>query len=195
MNNHSIDKEISYYQEICQKFIKYLMPTLPEGSKIEYSFNKNLGQQIKDISDKLHESPNFDTLRASTLKIDILLGIKIPNKSTKYILFEVKYSNQLTLNDYSQLIGYLQVAKNLNIGILFLVFKDEPLNALSKDFSQLLNLNNIALEWEIKEPNNDINSFKVGICKYMPGNGIEWVNTDINKGIKNFDELKKLLDK
>ena len=123
-------KETDFYHEISEKFRRYLLSYLPENSQIEFSYNKLLPQMVAEIEEKFNYKSHFSEKYIPSLKLDILFGIKTPNEEIKFILFEVKYLNQLALAEFSQLIGYLQVAKEIKIGILLLVTKERVKNKL-----------------------------------------------------------------
>ncbi len=189
-------KEIDFYPEICNGFSKYLESYLPKNSKIFFSFNKLLPQMIDEIESKAGIQSKSSSVYIPKLKLDILFGIKIPNKiELVYILLEVKYLNQLSLADYSQLIGYLQVAKNIIFGILFLVIKPNSINSLSNDLQEILRTQNLPMEWKMHINKNirDEYHFKTGISYYVPLNGIDWVNTNDVQGISSFKELADLI--
>ncbi len=91
-------KGIDFYPEICEKFSAYLIPYLPETTKIQYSYNKSLPQMIQEIENKFSlKSTKTDYI--PKLRLDILFGFKISNKKEiVYLLLEVKYLNQLGLS-------------------------------------------------------------------------------------------------
>lgn len=186
-------KEIDFYPEICEKFSNYLITYLLESSEIQYSYNQSLPQMIAEIKHKFGITESEDTEYVPKLRLDILFGVKI-KKSDKitYLLLEVKYLNQLGLSEYSQLAGYLQVAQNIKIGILFLVMKPKSNSALSNDFNEILKTHNLPMQWKMlidKQTKQQENDFKTGISYYVPNNGVEWINTTEIKGISSFKEL------
>lgn len=188
--------EIDFYPELCEKFKNYLLSYLPDESKIAYSYNKTLPLMLSEIHQQLKEQIIIAEQYVPTLKLDILLAVKVPNKDVRLILFEVKYLNQLSLADFSQLVGYLQVAKGIEIGILLLVTKSPTKNALSNDFSDIVLMENLPMEWTLIVKEMEINNeytFKVGICYYVPYNGIEWINTKKLAGISSFNALANLI--
>lgn len=170
-------KEIDFYPEICKKFRNYLIDYLPDNSEIKFSYNKSLPQMISEIEKQfsLTESDNSDYI--PKLKLDILFGIKTPEKDNiTYLLLEVKYLNQLGLSEYSQLSGYLQVAQNIKLGVLFLVMRSKSSSALSNDFNEIINTHNLPMKWKMIINDNAEEkqiSFKTGISFYIPNNGIE----------------------
>jgi len=181
-------KEIDFYPEICEKFKKYLITYLPNNVEINYSFNKLLPQMMDEINKKFDISET-DNSYIPKLKLDILFGIKISNEKLFYILFEVKYLKQLGLAEYSQLSGYLQVAKNIKFGILFLVLKPNSNSSLSSDFNEIIRTNNLPMKWKMMIDNSEEFSYKTGISYYIPNNGIDWIDTKNIGGISSFEEL------
>jgi len=186
-------KEIDFYPEICEKFSNYLLTYLPEFSEIKYSYNKSLPQMISEIKEQFGINNQEDTNYIPKLKLDILFGVKLKEKKKiTYILLEVKHLNQLGLSEYSQLSGYLQVAQNIKIGILFLVMKPKSNSALSNDFNEIIKTHNLPMKWKVlidsKLTEKQLD-FKAGISYYVPNNGIEWINTIDIDGISSFEEL------
>lgn len=185
--------EISFYPEISAKFSKFLSYYLPEGSKVYYSYNKFLPQMIEEIEQYMGEKSELSQNYVPSLKLDILLGVKIPDKAIRFILLEVKYSSQLALADYSQLVGYLQVAKKIDVGILFLVQKQAKANVLSNDFSDIIRMNNLPMKWNMNLGEEDfIYNFSSGICYYIPNSKIEWISTEELSGINSFMSLSNI---
>ncbi len=184
-------KEIDFYPEICAKFKKYLITYLPNDAEINYSFNKLLPQMIDEINEKFGINETNSSY-IPKLKLDILFGIKIGNEKLFYILFEVKYLKQLGLAEYSQLSGYLQVAKNIKFGILFLVLKPNSNSSLSSDFNEIIRTNNLPMKWKMLIDTIDKQeefNYKTGISYYIPNNGIDWIDTKNIGGISSFEEL------
>jgi hypothetical protein len=189
-------KETDFYPELSEKFRKYLFLYLPENSQVEFSYNKALPKMVEEIKEKLNCNCRFSEKFIPSLQLDILFGIKIPNEEIKYILFEVKYMNKLALAEFSQLIGYLQVAKEIKIGILLLVTKNQNTSSLSNDFSDILLMKKLPMRWSImlKEVITDNKyEFETGICSFVPNNGIDWVDTNEVNGISSFEVLVEKL--
>ena len=185
--------EISFYPEICEKFSKYLLCYLPKDSLIAYSYNKFLPQMVNEIECSIGEKSTISSSYIPSLKLDILLGIKIPNKTIRFVLLEVKYGTQLTLADYSQLTGYLQVARKIGIGILFLVRKQSKMNVLSNDFGEIVRMQTLPMEWKMQISHNFHHSFYSGISYYVPNSEIDWVETHDLLGISSFLSLSQKL--
>ena len=109
-------------------------------------------------------------------------------------MLEDKHLTQLGLSEYSQLIGYLQVAKDIELGVLFIVLKPKSTSPLSNEFHEIIRTNNLPMEWKVSlDKNKDERNFKTGISYYVPNNGIEWIDTTELNGISSFEELAKLI--
>ena len=188
-------KEIDFYPEICTKFKRYLVSYLPVGTKISYSYNKSLPQLIYDIEIELEQKSSLSEKYIPKLKLDILFGIKLENsEDIAFVLLEVKHLTQLGLSEYSQLAGYLQVAKDIKLGVLFIVLKPKSTSPLSNDFHEIIRTNNLPMAWKVLlDRTKDERDFKTGISYYVPNNGIEWINTQELNGISRFKELAKLI--
>lgn len=186
-------KEIDFYNEFSDKFTKYLSTYLGSEIEIAFSSNKSLDSMIAQLSNELGEKIHFENEYIPKLKLDILFGIKKGNK-VHLILFEAKYLKQLSLKDYSQLSGYLQVAKNISTGILLLIVKGSSPNKLSNDFNEIVQLRKLPMDWTQIVSDNSY-PFKTGIITYQPGNGINWVDTKAVNGISTFEELAHIIEK
>ena len=186
-------KEIDFYEEFAEKFKKYLSGYLNEEFEIAYSHNKSLDSMINEVCDNFELPAPFPNEYIPKLKLDILFGIKKYDK-VHFILVETKYLTQLSLKDYSQLSGYLQVAKNIGIGLLLLIVKGTSPNKLSSDFGEILNLNKLPMDWKVVIKSKEF-KFKSGILTYQPGNGINWIDTNNVNGISDFDELVEIINK
>jgi hypothetical protein len=184
-------KEVEFYPEICAKFAKYLISYLPDESKIHFSYDKLLPQMIDEIETKFNQKSS-SPVYVPKLKLDILFGIKIiPNDKITYLLFEIKYLKQLGLAEYSQLVGYLQVAQNIKLGILLLVIKGNTVSRLSNDFQEIIRTQNLPMQWKVVIENEfqTENNFKTGICYYIHNNGFGWIDCNDINGISSFEEL------
>jgi len=185
-------KEIDFYDEFSEKFITYLRGYINVDLEIAYSVNKSLDAMIKEVSNKLDAEISFENEYIPKLKLDILFAIKNKSK-THLILFEVKYLRQLSLKDYSQLSGYLQVAKNISTGILLLVVKGSSPNKLSNDFNEIIKLKKLPMNW-IQNIKDKQYLYKTGIIYFQPGNGINWIDSKRINGISNFEELALIIN-
>lgn len=182
-------QEVEFYPEICEKFNKYLLSCLPAESEIAFSYDKLLPKMVQEIESKLNGVSVFSGRYIPLLKLDILFGIKHNDDPIKFILLEVKYSDMLTLANYSQLVGYMQVAKQIKAGILFLVDKGRSVNYLSTDFSNILLTDNLPMTWNMSLGELAQYQFRSGICNYRPNSNIIWKYTTDLCGISSYKEL------
>lgn len=182
--------EISFYREFAEKFSSYLISYLGEDFNVYHSFNKSLDCMVEELEEQAGVSIRIKDDYIPKLKLDICFAVLNKKKEVKLILIEAKYLNQLSLKDYSQLIGYLQVAKSISLGLLLLIQKGHSTNKLSNDFQEILNLRKLPMDWimALKAIKEEF-SFKTGIISYIPNNGIDWLDTKVLNGISSFEEL------
>lgn len=189
-----LQNEISYYEEFSKKFSQHLSSYLSVGYSVFYSCNKTLDFIVSDLERQSGITIKEEGAYVPKLKVDIVFSIINPDKKVRLILIEAKYLNQLSLKDYSQLVGYLQVAKTIDLGLLLLIQKGISPNKLSNDFQEIVRLKKLPMDWyiDIRKINQQYN-FKTGIINYIPAGGFDWINTaDIN-GISSFEELSEIL--
>lgn len=185
--------EVDFYQEFAEKFTKNIQAHLPPDTNVYFSTNATLDKLVHDISTQAGIEIPFNQEYIPKLKLDVVFGI-VSGTKCKLILVEAKYLSKLSLKDYSQLTGYLLVAKEIEIGLLLLVTKDYSHSKLSNDFNEIVSLGKLPMNWEM-EIKDEMESFafKTGIVYYQPGNGIDWVDTKKYNGISSFTELAKLV--
>lgn len=182
--------EISYYKEFAEKFTTYLISYLGEDFRIYYSLNRNLDSMVEDLEQQSNVIISTEAIYIPKLKLDICFAIINKIDDVKLILIEAKYLNQLSLKDFSQLVGYLQVAKNISLGLLLLIQKGHSSNKLSNDFQEIVSLKKLPMDWILNLKSiGEEHHFKTGIISYIPGNGIDWINTKNLNGISSFEEL------
>ncbi|MBS3999556.1 MAG: hypothetical protein KGZ71_03645 [Desulfobulbaceae bacterium] len=186
--------EISYYDEFSVKFSSYLKTYLPQSYSVHFSCNKTLDNIIFDLEQQSGLSISDNDTYIPKLKVDIVFLISGDTLKPRLILIEAKYLNQLSLKDYSQLVGYLQVAKSIDFGLLLLIQKGLSVNKMSGDFQEIVRLKKLPMDWIINlKKSNEMYQFKTGIINYTPGNGIDWIDTKELNGISSFDDLAMLL--
>ena len=145
---------------------------------------------VEDLEQQSNVIISADGTYIPKLKLDICFAIINKTDNVKLILIEAKYLNQLSLKDYSQLVGYLQVAKNISLGLLLLIQKGHSSNKLSNDFQEIVSLKKLPMDWILNLKSiGEEHHFKTGIISYIPSNGIDWVNTKELYGISSFEEL------
>ena len=189
-----IQNEISYYEEFSKKFSQYLNTYLGENYSVFYSCNKTLDFIVSDLENQSGITIKEEGTYIPKLKVDIVFSIINSDKKVRLILIEAKYLSQLSLKDYSQLVGYLQVAKTIDLGLLLLIQKGMSPNKLSNDFQEIVRLKKLPMDWFIyMKIINEQYNFKTGIINYLPAGGIDWIDTaDIN-GISAVEELADML--
>lgn len=184
--------EQDFYDEISLKLGCYMEEILPEGYEVAFSKNKPLGQMIEELQQELSGNTAYNSSYIPNLQLDILMDIKIPDGTIKLCLIEVKYSKNLSLINYSQLVGYLQVAKKIPLGLLLLVVKNPRSSNMSNDFSEILNTNYLPMDWHmfVREGSGEERyDFRVGICGLTPNNGFHWIRSSSCYGISSWEEL------
>ena len=187
-------KEVDFYPEFSQKLSKYLESYLSQDIQFAYSCNKSLDSMINELSEKLNIVIDFNEEYIPKLKLDILFCFKKDTR-TCLVLFEAKYLKQLALSSYSQLTGYLQVAKNIKIGISLLIVKGTSPNKLSNDFNEIIQLKKLPMEWtQIQSIDGKKNTFKTGIMYYQPNSTINWIGTKKLNGISSFEDFAKEIE-
>ncbi|MES2702675.1 MAG: hypothetical protein V4649_08555 [Bacteroidota bacterium] len=186
--------EISYYEEFAQKFKQYLISYLGNEYVVAYSCNNTLNVLINNIEAEISITISPVNLYIPKLKVDIVFAVVDRHKVVKFILIEAKFLNQLSLKDYSQLVGYLQVAKFIDSGLLLLIQKGNSINKLSNEFQEIIRLQKLPMDWimDLRKINEKC-VFKTGIISYLPNNGIDWVDTEDINGISSFESLAKYL--
>lgn len=182
--------EISFYDEFSKKFSQYLTHYLGDGYKVFYSCNNTLDNLVNNLEEVCGIKIKPDRAYLPKLKLDIVFAICGGNKKPRLLLIEAKYLHQLSLKDYSQLVGYLQVAKTIDLGLLLLIQKGTSTNKLSNDLLEIVRLKKLPMDWIIHlKQFNETYNFKTGIISYVQNNGIDFFDTKEIYGIFSFDEL------
>lgn len=186
--------EVSFYEEFSKKFSQYLSSYLGKSFNVFYACNNTLDNLISNLEKACNISIKPDNVYIPKLKLDIVFAICGENQKPRLILIEAKYLHQLSLKDYSQLVGYLQVAKTMDLGLLLLIQKGATSSKLSNDFQEIVRLKKLPMNWIIDlQQFNEIHKFKTGIISFIPNNGIDWLDTKEINGISSFEELSALL--
>lgn len=186
--------EVSFYEEFSKKISQYLATYLGGNFKIFYACNNTLDNLITNLEKACGIKIKPDNVYIPKLKLDIVFVICSDNQKPRLLLIEAKYLQQLSLKDYSQLVGYLQVAKTIDLGLLLLIQKGVTSNKLSNDFQEIVRLKKLPMNWimDIKQF-HETHKFKTGIISFIPNNGIDWLDTKEINGISSFEELTALL--
>jgi hypothetical protein len=186
--------EVSFYEEFSKKFSQYLSSYLGNTFQVYYACNNTLDNLISNLENGSGIKIKPDDVYIPKLKLDIVFAICGENQDPRLILIEAKYLHQLSLKDYSQLVGYLQVAKTIELGLLLLIQKRGASNKLSNDFQEIVRLRKLPMNWMMSlQQINETHNFKTGIISFIPNNGIDWLDTKEISGISSFEELSVLL--
>ena len=186
--------EVSFYEEFSKKLSQYLSSYLGSNFKVYYVFNNTLDNLISKLEKVSGIKIKPANVYIPKLKLDIIFAICSNNQKPRLILIEAKYLHQLSLKDYSQLVGYLQVAKTIDLGLLLLIQKGATSSKISTDFQEIVRLKKLPMKWfiDLKQINEQYN-FKTGIISYVPNNGIDWLDTKEIHGISSFEELTDII--
>lgn len=186
--------EVSFYEEFSKKFSQYLSTYLGDNFKVFYACNNTLDNLISNLEKACGIKIKPDNVYIPKLKLDIVFAISGDKQKPRLILIEAKYLHQLSLKDYSQLVGYLLVAKTIDLGLLLLIQKGATSNKLSNNFQEIVRLKKLPMNWmmDIKQF-NETHNFKTGIISFIPNNGIDWLETKEINGISSFEQLSALL--
>jgi hypothetical protein len=169
-----------------------------ESGYAHYSLNHPILKTLRarypsdPIESDLSVKIDFQNEYVPKLKLDVLFAFE-KGGQVHLILIEAKYLSQLALQNYSQLSGYLQVAKNISTGILVLINKGYSANRLSNDFSEIIQLEKLPMDWTQLVKSKQY-QFQTGIVTFQPGNGIEWIDTSELSGISSFQQLAELIE-
>lgn len=185
-------REEDFYEEIANVVIRDLKKRNPEY-EVVYSQNKHLPDMIREIEEKSGSETAFHGKFIPSLKLDILFGFKKrEEQKVSLFLFEVKYANALQLMHYSQLVGYLDVAKKINVGVLFLVEKGyaSP-NMMTEDFSQVIQSGGLSMKNKVVQLYGEQSTFSrtIGICSWRQGARLSWYNTSSLGGITSLQQI------
>ncbi len=182
--------EISFYEEFSKKFSQYLIDYLGTDFTVYYSCNNTLDNLISNLEKACGIKIRPANVYIPKLKLDIVFVVCCESKKPRLILIEAKYLHQLSLKDYSQLVGYLHVAKIIDLGLLLLIQKGASSSKFSNDFQEIVRLKKLPMDWIVDlKQFNEKHNFKTGIISYVPNNGIDWVDTKEIFGISSYDEL------
>ena len=182
--------EISFYPGICDYFERQLKLALP-NVKIASAIDGTLNNLICQTSTKLQLSSTFSNQYIPKLKVDILFHFAQDGEET-LLLFEVKYSESLKLMNYSQLLGYLHVAKIIETGILLLVPKPDTRSILSNDFDEILQMNSLPLKVKLTDDRVggvDMSRISTGITEFSVGGTPAWYGSGAPEGIGSMEAL------
>lgn len=188
-------KEIDFYQEISEIVAELLEIHLPPTHRVAYTHNqrdtKTLNTMVRDLERQLglehsdHYWPD--------LSVDALVGVSSPEAKVQYIVLEIKYQNAVSLMEFSQLVGYLQVGRHVQFGLLISVVQPGK-SAISGAFKREVSSGALPMSWRMIDRSNERSSqFDSGIVTYPIGGQARFVDSSASMGISSPEALAKAL--
>jgi hypothetical protein len=122
---------------------------------------------------------------------DILVGISCGDGNLRLALIEVKGpAKSVGLTDYSQLVGYLQVAELIQVGALLLIENDSSASRVSSELKKVINSGRLLLKWTVLSRNNeDVREHQTGICSCGNSGLIDWEETSTIGGLSTSSQF------
>lgn len=184
-------KEVDFYQQVVDRFVKHLSDGLPNGYRIFGLHNQmpncsDLTGMIRTLENLIGCKP-FERY-FPRIKIDCLIAVADKSNRVRVMMLEVKYGNPLRLIDFSQLIGYLQISQFCALGSLVLV-SDSNQETTSADFQKLIDLSEMDLSWTVQGSGGGFQSYSVSILRLDVGGGTQFVDTTHTYGLSSWQEI------
>lgn len=122
---------------------------------------------------------------------DVVLGATNGDEKLRLAMIEVKGpAKSVGLGDYSQLVGYLQVARLIEVGALLLIEQGAIPSPVSGDLKKLINSGRLLVNWRVSSTvSEEHRNFIAGICSYAPGGFIDWIDLKSMSGISSWRDL------
>ena len=188
-------KETDYYGRICQKIELHLSTAIGPDFRVAAADNTTfptLKDQVASICRRLGVKSLSDQF--PQIRTDICFGVLDRSNNVKFGIIEVKGpAKTVGLAEFSQLIGYLQVAQTIEIGLLLLIVNQLPPSILTADLSDVINTGRLAAKWTVllgSDENRRLN-YETGICSYEIDGSIDFVNTSGIDGFSSWIGLAK----
>jgi hypothetical protein len=185
-------KEVDHYDEICKLIIDSVTSALPSEWNCAIVNNQhfpNLRLQVKNLCSQLEIG---DVSQSFPIVLpDILLGVCDSESRLRLAMFEVKGpANSMGLTDYSQMMGYLQSAEKINIGVLLLIEARPTEAPTSSDLQRVIDGGWLLADWTCTSNfSGRSNRYRSGISWYSPGGNIEWASLTAVGGVSNWNEF------
>ena len=121
----------------------------------------------------------------------MVLGATNGDEKLRLAMIEVKGpAKSVGLGDYSQLVGYLQVARLIEVGALLLIEQGAIPSPVSGDLKKLINSGRLLVNWRVSSTVfEEHRNFIAGICSYAPGGFIDWIDLKSMSGISSWRDL------
>ena len=122
---------------------------------------------------------------------DVVLGATNGDGKLRLAMIEVKGpAKSVGLVDYSQMVGYLQVARRIEVGALLLIEQGAIPSPVSGDLKKLINSGRLLVNWRVSSTAfEEHRNFNAGICSYVPGGFIDWIDLKSMSGISGWTNL------
>ena len=189
-------KETDYYGRICQRLELHLSTAVGAEFRVaavDNTTSPTLKDQVAKVCDRLGVkslSEHFPQIRT-----DICFGVLDKSNNVKFGIVEVKGpAKTVGLAEFSQLIGYLQVAQTIEIGLLLLIVDRATPSILTADLSAVINTGRLAARWTVllgSDENRRLN-YETGICSYEIDGSIDFVNTSGIDGFSSWIGLARV---
>lgn len=179
--------ETDYYGRICGRVESHLSTALGTGFRVAAVDNKTaptLRDQVAKICSRFEIDSQGD--KYPQIRTDITFGVIGSSNELKLGIIEVKGpAKTVGLSEFSQLIGYLQVAQSIEIGLLMLIVDQMPPTILTSDLSSVISTGRLAAKWTVYlgSDKKRVFTYETGICAYEIDSSIDFVNTS---GIDGF---------
>jgi hypothetical protein len=186
------DNERSHYDALCSVFEVEVRSGLGDGWSVCCVNNTgptNLRDQVDQICRELG-LPLSGKLFPMILT-DVVLGATNGDGKLRLAMIEVKGpAKSVGLVDYSQLVGYLQVARLIEVGSLLLIEQGAIPSPVSGDLKKLINSDRLLVYWRISSLMiEEHQNFNTGICSYVPGGFVDWIDLTSMRGISSWTDF------
>lgn len=188
----SRNNERSHYNALCSIFEIEVRSSLGRDWDVccvNNTGHSNLRDQVDQICRQL-ELPLSGNLFPAILT-DVLLGTTNGDGKLRLAMIEVKGpAKSVGLVDYSQMVGYLQVARLIEVGALLLIEQGAIPSPVSTDLKKLINSGRLLVNWRVSSTVfEEHHNFNAGICSYVPGGFIDWIDLKSMSGISGWTDL------
>ena len=196
--------ELSHYQGIADRLTPILEQEFGQEYSIEIVHNQT-GSGCRNLLDMANKIRSTFSLAGQTdfpkIDIDMLIGVYNPRvRDLRFSIVEVKDVKAMNSTHYSQLIGYLQVAQLVSVGLLINVVGPRDA-AISAELQSLLSSGQLPLSWKSKYPNQiydngeiassgRVQGFSTGVLSYAPMGAVSFISTPMAWGISDWQDFR-----
>lgn len=186
------DNERSHYNALGSIFEIEVRSSLGSDWSVSCVNNtgpSNLRDQVNQICRQLGLPLSGNLFPA--ILTDVVLGATNGDGKLRLAMIEVKGpAKSVGLVDYSQMVGYLQVARRIEVGALLLIEQGAIPSPVSGDLKKLINSGRLLVNWRVSSTAfEEHRNFNAGICSYVPGGFIDWIDLKSMSGISGWTDL------